>query len=137
MSHYSKCRTKITDKKMLIKALEDLGFTNKVVSHDKAKHLYGYQGDKREQTAEVIIPRCHIGRASNDIGFKQQEDGTFEAIISNYDKQSLRYNDEWLGRLSQRYAYNQLKEDLDTKGFFIQEEEEINGEIHLTCTTYG
>lgn len=118
-----------------MKALEDLGFTNKLRVHDTAQQLEGYQGDKRQQTAEIIIPRAYVGGASNDIGFKLQKDGTYEAIISGYDK--TRYNQKWLNKLSQRYAYNQLKEDLDLGGFFIREEEEVDGEIHLTCTSYG
>lgn len=135
MSHYSICATKITNKENLVKALEDLGFKGKVNVHDVAQQLEGYQGDKREQTAEVVIPRKYVGGAANDIGFKMQADGTFQAIISDYDKR--RYNKEWLDKLAQRFAYNQLKEDLDLGGFMIQEEEEVNGEIHLTCMSYG
>ncbi|HEY9872686.1 MAG TPA: hypothetical protein V6D12_04590 [Candidatus Obscuribacterales bacterium] len=34
----------------------------------------------------MISRRNYISISSNDIGFKQQQDGTFEAIISEYDR---------------------------------------------------
>jgi hypothetical protein len=33
--------------------------------HEVAQHLFGYGGDRRPETAEVIIRRQHIGAASN------------------------------------------------------------------------
>lgn len=128
----------------MVKALQDMGFTADMIRHtEQAQHLEGYQGDKRAQTAEIIIPRRHVGGAANDIGFKLQEDGTYEAIISDYDSRSNRarqgthwkgpgsYNGDWLNKLNQRYAYHNLKEELSNQGFFIESENEENGEIFL------
>jgi len=61
-----------------------MGFHPEV--NTKAAHLEGYHGDKRVQTAEIILKRREVGGASNDVGFKKQADGTFTAIISDYDK---------------------------------------------------
>jgi hypothetical protein len=69
-----------------------MGF--KPTRHGSPVQLEGYTGDRRTQTAEIIIPRKQVGAASNDIGFKQQADGTFTAIISDYD--SRTYNADWL-----------------------------------------
>lgn len=144
MSHYTKVKTKLRNVNALMKALQDMGFTQEMIRYNKeAQHLEGYQGDKRAQTAEVIIPRRHVGGAANDIGFKLQEDGTYEAIISDYDSRSNRarqgehwqgrgsYNADWLAKLNQRYAYHNLKEELSTQGFFIESESEEKGEIFL------
>jgi hypothetical protein len=129
MSHFTTIRTQITDTDALIKALADVGF-NEVEVHQTAQHLYGYQGDQRSQTAEVIIRRQHIGLASNDIGFKQQGDGTFEAIISEYDRK--KYSQQWLERLTQRYAYHAAVAKLEEQGFTLNTEEvEEGGRIHL------
>lgn len=54
----------------------------------KPEHLEGYHGDQRQQTAEIIIPRRQVGGASNDVGFKKNADGTYTAIISDYDRNS-------------------------------------------------
>ena len=105
---------------------------------DKAQQLEGYHGDLRQDTAEIIIPRRFIGSASNDIGFKLQEDGTYGAIISDYDRTSMKYNQDWIGKLSQRYSYHKLKDDLSTYGYSVESEQSTNqGEIVLNVVTYG
>jgi Protein of unknown function (DUF1257) len=129
MSHFTKLRTRITDADGLMKALADVGFKN-VEAHETARQLYGYQGDVRPQTAEVIVRRKHISRMSNDIGFKRQADGTFEAIISQYDRR--QYSQQWLDRLTQRYAYHVARAKLAEQGFDLVSEEAQEGEqIHL------
>jgi hypothetical protein len=129
MSHFTTIRTQITDTDALVKALADVGF-DEVEAHQTAQNLSGYQGDLRSQTAEVIVRRQHIGRASNDIGFKRQDDGTFEAIISEYDRK--KYSQQWLERLTQRYAYHAAMAKLEEQGFTLNTEEvEEGGRIHL------
>ena len=129
MSHFTKLRTRIVDIDALLKALSEVGF-NTVETHEIAQNLRGYLGDKRKQTAEVIIRRKFIGRASNDIGFKRREDGTFDAIISDYDRK--KYSEGWLSRLTQRYAYHAARAKLEEQGFSLVTEEVEEGErIHL------
>jgi len=147
MSHYTKVKTKLRNLSALMKALQDMGFTKEMIRNtEKAQHLQGYNGDTREQTAEIIIPRCFVGKAANDIGFKLQADGTYEAIISDYDRSSNNarknthhqgsYNENWLAKLNQRYAYNNLKEELADQGFFIESDSIENGEIFLEVGTH-
>ena len=100
MSHYNSVKTAIRDQDLLVSSLQALGFKPQV--HEVAQSLEGFQGDKRTQTAEIIIPRRQVGGASNDIGFKRQEDGSFAAIISDYDRH--RYGDKWLAKLKTEYG---------------------------------
>ena len=135
MSHFTVVKTKLIDRQALVKALNDLGFKN-IELHDAAQHLYGYRGDQRAQTAEVIIRRKYIGRASNDIGFKLSQDGTYTAVISEYDRS--KYGQEWLNRLSQRYAYHIARSKLTEQGFdLVSEETEQDGRIHLVLRRAG
>ena len=127
MSHFTVLRTQIADAESLVKALAELGFIQ-VEVHQTAQPLYGYQGDVCPQTAEVIIRRTFIGPASNDIGFKRQKDGTFDAIISGYDR--ARYSQQWLNRLTQRYAYHVARVKLEEQGFaLVTEETQQYGQI--------
>ena len=98
MSYNREYRTRITDSDSLMEALKQMGFHPEY--HQAAVHLYGYHGDKRKETAEVVIPRKQAGAASNDIGFKQQADGAFLAIISDFDK--AVYNNTWLNDVTGR-----------------------------------
>lgn len=120
MSHFTCIKTQIKNADWLVQALADLEFKN-VEVHQTAQHLYGFQSDIRPQTAEVIIRRQYIGSASNDIGFKQQSDGTFEAIISEYDR--AQYSQDWLNRLTQRYGYRALMATAQEQGFDIESDE--------------
>ena len=151
MSHMTRVKTKLSSKECLLKALSDMGFSaNKVQISDTPQHITGYQGDTREQTAEIIIPRYHVGGAANDIGFKLQEDGTWGALISDYDRGNRSadsksvhakgcngYSEKWLKKLYQRYSYHKVKESLTSQGFFISEETEENGEIFMNVDTSG
>jgi hypothetical protein len=134
MSHFTCIKTQLKNRDTLIQALTDLGFDN-VEVHETAQHLYGYQGDVREQTAEVIIRREYIGEWSNDIGFKQQNDGQFEAIISEYDCQ--KYSQEWLNGLTQRYGYHTLIATAPEQGFTVEEEETLaDGTIRVVVARW-
>ena len=129
MSHFTVLKTQITETDALVKALADMGFAQ-VEIHKTPQHLYGYQGDVRPQTAEVIIRRRFIGRLSNDIGFKRREDGAFEAVISEYDRH--QYSQGWLNRLTQRYTYHVARTKLGEQGFaLVTEETRQDGRIHL------
>ncbi|MBK4730911.1 DUF1257 domain-containing protein [Oxynema sp. CENA135] len=122
MSHFTTIQTQIKAIDPLVKALADLGF-DCVEVHQIPQPLYGYQGDRRSQTAEVIVRRQYIGANSNDIGFKRQPDNTFEAIISEYDRQ--QYSRQWIEQLTQRYAYHQLMAEAPAQGFNIESEETL------------
>lgn len=151
MSHYTRVKTKLSSKECLLKALEDMGFSAaKLRVSNTPQHLEGYQGDRREQTAEIVIPRYHVGGAANDIGFKLQEDGSWGAIISDYDRGNRSadhkskyakgcngYSETWLKRLYQRYSYHKVKDSLSSQGFSIMEETEENGEIFINVDTTG
>ncbi len=129
MSHYTKIETRLTSAPHLLKALKDLGFSQ-VEYHDNPVNLIGFEGSRRENTAEIVIRKAYVGTASNDIGFKRSVDGYFTAIISEFD--SKRYDGFWLNQLSQRYSYHVTRDTLVQKGFDLIEEEQQGGEIRLT-----
>jgi hypothetical protein len=58
------------------------------------------------------------------MGFKQQKDGQFEAIISAYDR-AYRYSQQWLNELTQRYGYHALMATVPEQGFAVEEEETL------------
>ena len=132
MSHYSTYDTCIKDQNLLVQSLVEMGFDRENIEvHDMPVHLYGYQGDRRKQVANVVIRREHVGNSSNDLGFLRKEDGTFEAIISEYDRRSLKYNEGWLNQLNQKYAVTAYTEKLRAKGFKVFSKKEKDGRVHI------
>jgi hypothetical protein len=88
------------DRQLLLAALADLGYTD--AEEGEALGLYGYQGDRRTETAELIVRRRHIGSASNDLGFRRTEGG-YVPVISEYDQRTLLAG-RFLPRLRTAYA---------------------------------
>ena len=119
MSVYVTIATKITDQNRLLQALADLGFTQ-VECHEQAQSLIDYQGRQREQTAEIIIRRKHLKPDSNDIGFKQQGDGTYTVVVSDFDK--AVFPGVFDAKVMQRYARQIVMRQLDQKRFNVVEE---------------
>lgn len=135
MSHFTQIQTQFVDQEALQKALADLGFPS-IEIHEPAQPLVGFAGDLRPERAELIIRRQFISPLSNDLGFKRGEDGVFQAIISEYDRQT--FTPEWLTRLAQRYAYHLAVSKLARQGFqLVEETQAADGQIHLVLRRPG
>jgi hypothetical protein len=101
MSAYHELKTQYKDAACLVDALGDMGY-NDVEMHENAVNLVGFHGDIRPEKANIIVRRKNIGSAANDIGFVKRADGTFGAIISDYD--SGKHNTSWLNGLKRSYT---------------------------------
>ena len=89
------------DRRSLLTALADLGYTE--VEEGEALPLFGYQGDQRTETAEIVVRRRYVGSASNDLGFARTPQG-FVPVISEYDQRVL-HSGQFLVKL--RTAYHE------------------------------
>ncbi len=134
MSHFTTVQTQFINRENLVKALGEVGYNN-IEVYDAPLNLYGFQGDMREQKAEIIIRRQFVGNASNDIGFRKNTNNCYEAIISNFDR--TKHNDVWLGKLSQRYGILSTTQELKKKGFSLKQETLANGTIRLIARKLG
>ena len=115
MSKYSENRTQFKDVDCLVQALIDMGFTkDEIEVQETGNFLYDYHNSKTKyldgknyDTANVIIRQKYInarvsGGASNDLGFRKNADGTYGAIISEYDSSYI--SPTWMGKLTANYA---------------------------------
>ena len=84
VSHYLRAKCNVKSRAGLVAALEELGFHPEV--GDAPLPLYGYHGDRRPEQAHVVIRRREVGPSSNDVGFLELEDGSFEAVVSEFDR---------------------------------------------------
>jgi len=74
------------DRDCLLKALAECGYST--VEEGEFLSLYGYQGDRRAETAQIVVRRKFIGAASNDLGFQKTENG-YVPVISEYDRRYI------------------------------------------------
>lgn len=135
MSHFTDIQLQFKNKNILLEALVEMGWRMECIEvHDTPANLYGYQGDMRQDTANIIIRRKNVGAMSNDIGFRLNPDGTYTAIISEYDQGHRgkgRYGTEWLGRLKQTYGAKEAERTLKLKGIPYTKSKLDNGTIRL------
>lgn len=78
--------TEFKDRECLLKALQECGY--ETVEEGEALSLYGYQGDRRAETAQIVVRRKYIGAASNDLGFRKTDAG-YVPVISEYDQRAM------------------------------------------------
>src|SRR5512139_3318828 len=86
--------------------------------------------DQRGQRANIVIRRKHVGSASNDIGFRVNEKGTYDAIISDYDRGHSgngRYGRQWMDNLTKNYSWQIAQ----------QQAEELNMDLERTVNEDG
>jgi hypothetical protein len=88
------------DRRLLLAALAELGYPE--VEEEEALPLYGYRGDQRPETAEIIVRRQHVGPLSNDIGFTRTSDG-YVPVLSEYDQRAV-HGGQFLVKLRTAYS---------------------------------
>jgi hypothetical protein len=120
MSHFSKIKTQITDKRYLLQALDELGF-----QYDSGKlQVGGFLEQKMDVDILIRIP------LSNDIGLRTNG-GIYEVVADWAGVHGLSQKD-FIERLTQRYAYHAAKSQLEEQGFTLVEETVQNtGQIRL------
>jgi hypothetical protein len=94
------------DRRLLLAALADLGYAD--VEEGEALPLYGYQDDRRSETAELVVCRRHLGSASNDVGFGRTPAG-YVPIVSEYDQRTL-HGGRFLVELRTAYSERVVEE---------------------------
>ena len=90
----------LKDRKLLLAALAALGYAD--VEEGEALPLFGYQGDRRPETAEIVVRRRYVGHLSNDIGFVRTPQG-YVPLVSEYDQGAV-LGGQFLVRLRTAYS---------------------------------
>ena len=138
MSKFHDNETLMDDRECLMEALAANGKKAKLATDQvNGDRLYGYQGDKRADRAHIVIPRGQLSDASNDIGFRREENGTYTAVVSEYDSQ-IGYGAEWLGGIRKTYLEKKKTKELTTAGYTNIQREEVKTDagtrIRITAT---
>ncbi len=74
------------NRECLLAALAECGYAK--VEEGESLSLYGYQSDRRPETAQIVVRRNFIGSASNDLGFQKTENG-YVPVISEFDRRTM------------------------------------------------
>jgi hypothetical protein len=120
MSHFTKIKSKITDKVFLKKAISDMELEYQEGKLKAKGWLW------KKEKADIIIPT----KSGYDIGFRFNGD-TYD-IVADWDSIKDVDQNTFMNTLNQRYAYNVVKDTLAQQGFLLTNEENKAGDISLT-----
>ena len=113
MSHFTRVKTQIMDREMLVKALGDLKY--QVAEHATVR---GYQGNKLK--ADLVV---NPGGAY-DIGFEKDADGCYQVVADwwGVEKDVQLSTKAFMDTMTQRYAYHKVVAEAAKQGFQVIQE---------------
>lgn len=132
MSHWTKVKTKLSNKECVKKALARLGY--EVQEGEFSVSEYG-----TTEKAELLLDKA--------LGLSLQEDGTYAFVGDPYHARSQKIRqhygrlDKFTGELATAYAVEETIEQLEQHQFFCNENAEAkvgdDGLIHMTFESYA
>ena len=136
MSLYCSVETQFKNQNALVAALmeTDQWTKDQIETHEVAQNLFGYKNDQRIEVAHIIIRRRDMSSMSNDMGFIRNTDGTYSAIISEFDKS--KYNDAWLKQLKGNYAFHAIRLQQAARGRSVERERMSDGRQRVRVRGY-
>lgn len=127
MSHKSTISLKINDRESLCQALDIMG-----VKYQVAEQINGLKitsGYNVQADVDVLLLNDSNGRNMKAVGFKRNEDGTYEAVGDFYEISSARTKDgeslnqiSFKDAISKRYAYAKAIKQLSQIGLTVTED---------------
>ncbi len=127
MSHFTTVQTKINDVVCLAEVLKALGYAVTQAAEGQKLNVKGYQGQKAE--ADMVI---HASK-SYDIGVRVGAKGV-QFIADWWGVETTRGIDEqqFVQRVTQRYAQTKVKQELEKRGYTLAvEETAADQSIHI------
>lgn len=134
MSEYHAQKTEYKDGAALVEALHEQGYKT-VEVHEVAQQLFDYHGrkttylDPMGDKANIIVRRHIVGGAANDLGFRKTADGTYEAIVSQFD--SHKHNAKWFQGLKRNYVEKVDMKTAAKNGLKFLGRKVVNGKVQL------
>lgn len=120
MSHFSRLKTQIVEKELLILALKDMGYQ----PEEGETQIRSFGGNQTQ--VELKISR----KFSYDIGFRKTGE-TYEVIADWFGVHGITPK-EFIPQLNRRYAYHAARVKLEEQGFTLTSEDvQADGRIHL------
>ena len=122
MSHFSKIKTKLTDKDTLLKALLVLG--EKVDVNQELVNPIGHDHDK-------VLCEVTIG---TDIGFRRNQSGTYELVTDIQTWNRSIPPKRFIDKVAQEYAIATV---LDNKDFEVESRKKnFDGSVEIVMTRW-
>tara|TARA_B100001173_G_scaffold25148_1_gene19832 strand:+ start:240 stop:620 length:381 start_codon:yes stop_codon:yes gene_type:complete len=125
MSHFSKIKTKITNKPKLVKALQLLQYD--VQENIELVNPLDHQHEKVKVDVSI----------GNDIGFRLNNEGVYELVADIQTWKESVPPQRFIERVTQQYAKATILDTIQQQGFTIEKESTtIDNTIELVATRW-
>jgi len=125
MSHFSKIKTKITNKPKLVKALQLLQYD--VQENIELVNPLDHQHEKVKVDVSI----------GNDIGFRLNNEGVYELVADIQTWKESVPPQRFIERVTQQYAKATILDTIQDKGFTIEKESTtIENNIEIVATRW-
>ena len=127
MSHFTKIKTKLSDRVTLEKSLSDLNIEWEV----GAEKIRGYKN--QEHSAEIVVRQ----KNNHDIGFKWNGK-EYELVTDLMFWDQKYYVNKFLNQVNQRYAFNLITKVSEEQSFkYVGAENQVDGSIRLVLRKFN
>ena len=125
MSHFSKIKTKITNKPKLVKALQLLQYD--IQESIELVNPLDHQHEKVKVDVSI----------GNDIGFRLNNEGVYELVADIQTWKESVPPQRFIERITQQYAKATILDTIQDKGFTIEKESTtIDNNIEIVATRW-
>ncbi len=135
MSHFTTVKSQIKNILRLELVLEELGFAYTKAEAGQKVRVKGYLGQTTE--ADLVI---HSSK-TYEIGVNIDAESGCATFVADWEfvEQTAGYNQaEFTRKVMQRYAYHTVKEEVQKRGYTLEEEKvDENDHIHVTVSSWG
>ena len=144
MSHKATLKMKINDRATLCQTLDALGVQYEIAGNTnglKITSRYGVQAD-----VDVLLTNDSHGHKMNAVGFKKNEDGSYEAVGDFYEISGAKTKDgerldqnSFKDAVSKRYTYFKALNQLTQLGFGVSTDvvDFKQSELNFTMTSFN
>jgi len=120
VSHFSQVATKIANKEMLIRCLNDLGY-----EVEEQATIRGYRGQETRVDIAVRMPRGY------DVGFVLDAGGAYSFVADWFGVQDTNEQD-FVSQVHRQYALVTVMDQVNRQGFnLVEQERDAGGSIRL------
>lgn len=121
MSHFSTIKTQVTDSQILVKSLQDLGFT--VQSQAQVR---GHNGLRLQADVVAVLPGHY------DLGWTRNADGTYDLVADLWGVAKQHNQQQLLDAINQKYAVNKTIAEIKRLGYNLTKQtQRADGTVKL------
>lgn len=134
MSHFTTVQSKINNLARLETVLKELGFAFSKAEAGASVHVKGYLGQKTEAALSIHASKTYdigvqVDAQTGQVGFVA--DWEFVEMTAGYNQE------EFTRKVTQRYAYHTVKEEVQKRGYTLEEEKVEGGQIHIKVSSWS